>query len=187
MAIMGLAKLFRYHTDETLEIIIVKSETYADESIDDIGIDRIVDARRNIKRLCPFPRQKQRCIDERRRAEARVFVIVESKDLGRNAPIVVEEQYVAPQAACVFKNPETPDKPTPSTGILRTKLNAIVVRRYRFIRRARRRRFGEYALRLRRAMRIHHEPQIIVFIGIRFELDSEIDAERVGSHEIIAA
>ena len=49
MAIMGLAKLFRYHTDETLEIIIVKSETYADESIDDIGIDRIVDARRNIK------------------------------------------------------------------------------------------------------------------------------------------
>lgn len=187
MAFMGLAKLFRYHTDETLEIVIVKSETYSDESIDDIGIDRIVDARRNIERLCPFPRQKQRRIDERRRAEARVFVIVESKDLGRNAPIVVEEQYVAPQAACVFKNPETPDKPTPATGILRTKLNAIVVRRYRFIRRARRRRFGEYALRLRRAMGIHYEPQIIVFIGIRFELDSEIDAERIGSHEIIAA
>ena len=41
MAIMGLAKLFRYHTDETLEIVIVKSETYSDESINDIGIDPV--------------------------------------------------------------------------------------------------------------------------------------------------
>ena len=118
---------FRNNRHHAFDIVVCEAETEADEIVEEIGVDGVVETCREIERFSPFPWQEEGEVEQHGAAQTGIFVVVEGEHIEFDLKVVVEEHEIAAESASAVDDAETSGEPAPSDAVLEIEFDGIFV------------------------------------------------------------